>query len=120
MTNIKELEQVPELPSRLAQNDEENSLISTVTQSEYSHTNQEANVDVIYVNNDRRMKMYTSESESDFILEYGTEQTVAEEEEPPPLPIKKKKSKEDNIVTEEKKHYKITDGVYVFENVSLL
>lgn len=102
----------PELPPHYfnVEKDEESTLMST---NEEFH-NQEANVDVIYVNNDR--KIFTTES--DLILEYGTEQSVEEEDEPPPLPIKKKHKQND--IFDEKPQYQIIDGVYVFKNVSTL
>lgn len=117
MTSIEESKQYPELPLFRSNNDKENGSMSTITQSE-EFSNQEANIDVIYVNNDHKVKMNTSDSESDLVLEYGTEQTVEVEDEPPPLPIKKK-SKQDNIF-EEKVQFQITDGVYILENVSSL
>ncbi|CAH1721618.1 uncharacterized protein LOC114120151 isoform X2 [Aphis gossypii] len=100
----------PELPPHYynVEKDEESTLMST---NEEFH-NQEANVDVIYVNNDR--KIFTTES--DLILEYGTEQSVEEEDEPPPLPIKKKHKQND--LFDEKPQYQIIDGVYVFKNGS--
>ncbi|XP_025411257.1 uncharacterized protein LOC112684139 isoform X2 [Sipha flava] len=113
MTNIKELEQYPKLPPRLVEKrGEKTTLLSTDTQSK-EFPNHEKNVDVIYsyVNNDRKMKVLTSDS--DLILESGTEQSVEVEDEPPPLPIKKKYKPE---TFEEKKQYKIVEGAYVFEN----
>lgn len=115
MTNIEESERYPELPPRLTENDEETGSMSTIAQSD-EFSNQEANIDVIYVNNDQKVKMFTRESESDLVLEYGTEQTVEVDDEPPPLPIKKK-SKQDSIF-EDTRQYQTTDGVYVLENVS--
>lgn len=117
MTQIKESDQYPELPPRIPKRDEEISSLSTVAQSE-EFPNQEANIDVIYVKNDRKVRVSESESESDLVLERGREKTVEVEEEPPPLPIKKK-SKPD-IVLEEERQYQVTNGVYVFNNVSLL
>lgn len=100
----------PELPPHYnVEKDEETTLMSA--KNEEFH-NQEANIDVIYVNNDR--KMFTTES--DLILEYGTEQSVEEEDEPPPLPIKKKHKQND--LFDEKPQYQIIDGVYVFKNGS--
>lgn len=106
-------EQHPEIPPHYnAEKDEEITLMST--DEEY---HQEANVDVIYVNNDLKMKMFTTES--DLALDYGTEQSVENEDDrPPPLPIKKKHKQ--NVLFDEKPQYKIIDGVYVFENVSAL
>jgi len=89
--------------------------ITSMSTDEEFH-NQEANVDVIYVNNDRKMKMFTSESESDLNLEYGTEQSIDVGDEPPPLPIKNKHKQ--NVLFDEKQQYQIIDGVYVFKNVS--
>ncbi|KAF0761722.1 PH domain-containing protein [Aphis craccivora] len=100
----------PELPPHYSvEKDEETTLMSA--KNEEFH-NQEANIDVIYVNNDR--KIFTTES--DLILEYGTEQSVEEEDEPPPLPIKKKHKQND--LFDEKPQYQIIDGVYVFKNGS--
>lgn len=119
MKRIDESKQMsPELPPRLSQADVETTSISTVAKSE-EFSVQEANVDIIYVNNDCKVKMFTSEpdSDSDLVLGYGTEQTVEVEDEPPPLPIKNK-SKQDDVY-KEKRQYQITGGVCVFENVSL-
>lgn len=118
MSNVDESNQCPELPPRI-RNDEIESMSSTAAQSD-DFPNQEANVDVIYVNNDHKIKMYTSESDSDLVLpEDGTEQIVGAEDEPPPLPIKKK-SLQENVYEDKKQYQNITDGVYVFENVSTL
>lgn len=120
MTNIKESEQYPELPPRLDEkkSEESTSSLSTDAQSE-EFPNQEANVDVIYsyVNNDRKMKVLTSELDSDLVLEYETEQSVEIEDEPPPLPMKNKYKQE---TFEEQRQHKIIGGSYVFENVSAL
>lgn len=115
MTNIEELEQYPELLPSLIQNVKETESMSTIAQSD-EFSNQDANIDVIYVNNDQRVKMFTRESEPDLVLEYGTQQTVEVDDEPPPLPIKKK-SKQESIF-KDTRQYQITDGVYVLENVS--
>lgn len=113
MTQNDKSEQHPELPPHYdTAKDEEITSIST----DGEFHNQEVNVDVIYVNNDRKMKMFTSESESDFILEYGTEQSVDVGDEPPPLPIKNKHKQ--NVLFDEKPQYQIIDGVYVFKDGS--
>lgn len=117
MTNIKESEHYPQLPPRLVEKrGEKTTLLSTDAQSK-EFLSHEANVDVIYsyVNNDRKMKNLTSDS--DLVLESGTEQSVDVEDEPPPLPIKKKYKPE--TFEKEKKH-RIIEGAYVFENVSTL
>lgn len=114
MVLTEESNQYSELP--FAKTDEETTSTSTDEKSDEFPV-QEANVDVIYVNNNRKMKMFTSESDSDLLLGYGTEETVEVEDEPPPLPIKKKSKQND--VLKEKRQYQITDGVCVFENVSL-
>lgn len=115
ITHVSKFEQNPELPPR--QDTKKDEEISSVTTDEEFH-NQEANVDVIYVNNDSKMKIFTSESKSDLILEYGTEQTVEVEDEPPPLPIKNKHKHNDLFDDANKRQYQIIDGVYVFKNVS--
>uniref|UniRef100_A0A2S2P6V2 PH domain-containing protein n=1 Tax=Schizaphis graminum TaxID=13262 RepID=A0A2S2P6V2_SCHGA len=99
----------PEIPPHF--NDEKDEEITLMSTDEEYH--QEANIDVIYVNNDLKMKMFTTES--DLVLDYGTEQSVENEDDPPPLPIKKKHKQ--NVLFE-KPQYKIIDGVYVFENGS--
>lgn len=115
MTQDDKSEPHPELPPHYeTKKDEE--ITSMSTDGEFH--NQEVNVDVIYVNNDRKMKIFTSESESDFILEYKTEQSVDVQDEPPPLPIKNKHKQ--NVLFDEKPQYQIIDGVYVFKNVSTL
>ncbi|XP_025193927.1 uncharacterized protein LOC112593641 [Melanaphis sacchari] len=96
------------LPHYNAEKDEEVTLMST---DEEFH-NQEANIDVIYVNNDRK----TFTMESDLILEYGTEQSVKVEDEPPPLPIKKKHKQ--NVLFDENLQHKIIDDVYILKNGS--
>lgn len=117
MTQIEESEQYPELPPRVTpKKEEEISSLSTVAQSE-EFPNQETNIDVIYVKNDRKVRVSESESESDLVLERRNEKAVVVEEEPPPLPIKKKLQQD--IVLEEEKPYQVTNGVYVFNNVSL-
>lgn len=116
MSNIDETSQCPKLPPRV-RNDEIESMSSNAAQSD-DFPNQEANVDVIYVNNDHKMQMYTCESDLDLIPpEDGTEQMVEAEDKPPPLPIKKK-SLQENVFEDKKQYQSITDGVYVFENVS--
>jgi len=113
MTQNDNSEPHPELPPHYdTTKDEEITSIST----DGGFHNQEVNVDVIYVNNDRKMKMFTSESESDFTLEYGTEQSVDVRDEPPPLPIKNKHKQ--NVLFDQKPQYQIIDGVYVLKNVS--
>jgi len=114
MTQVDKYEKHPELPLRY--DAKKNNEITSMSTDEEFH-NQEANVDVIYVNNDRKMKIFTSESESDLILEYGTEQIAEAENEPPPLPIKNKHKH--NILFDEKPQYQIVDGVYILENVSI-
>lgn len=105
----------PELPPHyeIKKDDE---ITSMSTNGEFH--NQEVNVDVIYVNNDRKMKIFTSESESDFIPEYGTEHSIDVEDEPPPLPMKNKHKQ--NVLFDDKPQFQIIDGVYVFKNVSTL
>lgn len=114
MANIQEsdLQYHPELPDCRGKNYED------IEPRSEDFPNQETNVDIIYVNNNRKVKMFTSELDSDLLLEYGTERMVEVEDEPPPLPIKQK-YKQDNIIFEENRQYKITDGVYVFEKVSI-
>lgn len=116
MANIQEsdLQYPPELSDRRSQNDED------IEPRSEDFPNQETNVEIIYVNNNRKVKMFTNESESDLMLEYGTERMVEVEDEPPPLPIKQKYKQDNNISFENNRQYKITDGVYVFENVSIL
>lgn len=114
-------EQKPELPPpNIPQKDEEMSVsMSTTTAESGEFPNQETSTDVIYVNNNRKVKMVTSEPESDLlILEYGTERIVEGEQdnEPPPLPMKKK-HRQDNIAFVEERQYRIIDGLYVFKNV---
>lgn len=106
----------PGLPSPGLDKNDEN-IESTSTRSEDFHS-RESNIDVIYVNNDRRSNIFASESESDNILvhDFGTKETAEEEDEPPPLPIKRKYKQ--NIVLDSERQYKIADGVYVFQNVS--
>jgi len=115
MTQDDKSEPHPELPPHY-ETKKDDEITSMSTDGEFH--NQEVNVDVIYVNNDRRMKIFTSESESDFILEYGTEQSVDVGDKPPPLPIKNKHKQND--LFDEKPQYQIIDGVYVFKNVSTL
>lgn len=114
MANIQELnlQYPPELPDRRSKHDED------IEPRSEDFPNQETNVDIIYVNNNRKVKMFTNESEPDLVLEYGTEQMVEVQDEPPPLPIKQK-YKQNNIEFEENRQYKITDGVCVFEKVSI-
>jgi len=113
MAQDEKSKRLPALPPHYdTKKDEE---ITSMSTDEEFH-NQEANVDVIYVNNDRKMKIFTSESESDLNLEYGTEQSVDVGDEPPPLPIKNKHKQ--NVLFDEKQQYQIIDGVYVFKNVS--
>jgi len=114
MTQDEKSKRLPALPHHYDTTKDEE-IASMSTDEEYNH-NQEANVDVIYVNNDRKMKMFTSESESDLNLEYGTQQSVDVEDEPPPLPIKNKHKQ--NVLIDEKQQYQIIDGVYVFKDVS--
>jgi len=115
MTKDEKSEPNPELPPPY-ETKKDDEITSMSTDGEFH--NQEVNVEVIYVNNDRKMKMFTSESESDFILEYGTEQSVEMGDEPPPLPIKNKHKQ--SVLLDEKPQYQIIDGVYVFKNVSTL
>jgi len=113
MTKDEKSERLPALPPHNDTKKYEE--INSMSTDEEFH-NQEANVDVIYVNNDRKMKIFTSESESDLNLEYGTEQSIDVRDEPPPLPIKNKHKQ--NVLFNEEQQYQIIDGVYVFKNVS--
>jgi len=117
MTRDEKSKRLPALPPHYdTKKDEE---IASMMSTDEEFHNQEANVDVIYVNNDRKMKIFTSESESDLNLEFGTEQSVdVGDDEPPPLPIKNKHKQ--NVLFDEKQQYQIIDGVYVFKNVSTL
>ncbi|XP_001943487.1 uncharacterized protein LOC100164810 [Acyrthosiphon pisum] len=112
MTQDEKSKRLPALPPHYDTKKDE---IASMSTDEEFH-NQEANVDVIYVNNDRKMKIFTSESESDLNLEYGTEQSVDVGDEPPPLPIKNKHKQ--NVLFDENQQYQIIDGVYVFKNGS--
>lgn len=117
MIQIEESEQYPELPPRVTpKREEEISSLSTVAQSE-EFPNQETNIDVIYWKNDRKLRVSESESESDLVLEPRSEKTVEMEDKPPPLPVKKKSQQD--IVLKEEKQYQVTNGVYIFNNVSL-
>lgn len=123
MARLEQLEQKPELPPpRIPKKDEEIAVsMSTVAGPSGEFHNQNANIDVIYVNNNRKLKMVGNEPESDsLVLDYGIEPIVQGEkdDEPPPLPIKKKYKRD--IVLREERQYRITDGVYVLKKVKSL
>ncbi|VVC41523.1 Pleckstrin homology domain,PH domain-like [Cinara cedri] len=116
IAHAEKSERKPELPpTRIPKKNEEIGVsLSTIISESEEFPNQEASTDVIYVNNNRKVKMVTSEPDI-LVLENEIEQIVEgkQDNEPPLLPIKKKR--QDIIVPEEERRYRITDGVYVFE-----
>lgn len=138
MAHIEESEQqYPELPPpRPAGNDGE--MASTPSPEDFDDddggADPEADVDVIYyVNNDRKMNMFTNELEP--VLgppEGGAERTAGADDErtagaddeqpddePPPLPMKNRSKRDAAAVPEEERPRRTADGVYVFKNVSI-
>jgi len=93
----------PELPPRHHKNDADDDERTSVVKQSAGDGDRESNVDVTYANDDRKFDLErTTTAENDG-------------ESPPPLPVKRKRER--NAETE--RRYEITDGVFVFRNVSI-
>lgn len=106
-----------DLPSSRLTDEKDEETVSTSSVPDYPCDSREANIDVVYVDNVRKTITIENDSDTDLLLEYGTERPVEVEDEPPPLPMKKKHQR-DAVDVGEKRRYRITNGVYVIENVS--